>query len=112
LADQQTNPDGSVRSSGLIAQYNQYLALRGMVTGIGLQLGNVNFEGLHISAFACREFHQPGRIEISLVLHSGNWPETVKALVPVIVEPAPAPTVQAGSWWFDDAIHSGQILTW
>ena len=112
LADQQTNPDGSVRSESLAAQYASYLELRGLITDLGLQLANVSFENLHISAFACRERHFGGQIGVTLVLHSGNWPETVKVVATGIIPDPPIEiTPQPGSWWFEDAIFSGQILT-
>ncbi len=113
LADQQTNPDGSIRSETLAEQYASYLELRGLVTDLGLQLANVSFVGLHISAFACREKHSGGEIGVALVLHSGNWPETVKLVATgTIPDPPISITPQPGSWWFEDAIFSGQILTW
>ena len=113
LADQQTNPDGSVRSESLAQQYASYLEIRGLVTDLGLQLANVSFENLHISAFACREKHFGAQIGLLLVLHSGNWPETVKLVASgTIPDPPVSITPTAGSWWFEDALYSGAKLTW
>lgn len=113
LADQQMNPDGSIRMQTLAEQYADYLELRGLVTNLGLGLPNLTITGLHLSAFACRERHFGGRIDVTVILNSGNWPETVKLLeASTLVEAPVAAVYQAGSWWFNDPVHSGQILTW
>lgn len=112
LANDQTNPDGSVRTIKAATQYGQYLGLVGMVEGLGLALPFVSFEGLKCSAFVCQERHQLGRIEIKLVLNSGNWPETQKVVGgSTIVEVPPAPVAEPGSLWFETNLNSGWIAT-
>ena len=112
LANQMTNPDGSINETTLAQWYTNYLALRGMVEGLTLSLPMVTFTGLKCSAFACKERHLEGRVELTLVLNSGNWPELQRvAGLSTITETPVAPVAEAGSWYFDMAIHSGQLLT-